>query len=255
MNMSSIRTIKKRHLVCIAAICILSVVALAISADAADRLRVKDNDGNVQFVVTDTGTVGIGTANPTSSLDISRTSANATIYTRRSDGATTLMNATSYAGVFGTINNFAVRLLVNNEWKMKLNLDNSISTATGAYLTSGGVWQDASSRDYKENIRELKASDANEALNGLNPVVYNYKAAKAEKHVGFIAEDVPDLVATQDRKSLSPMDIVAVLTKVVKEQKQSLAEQDALIKNLSAQLAELSSKVTKMERMSISEQK
>lgn len=36
--------------------------------------------------------------------------------------------------------------------------------------------------------------------------------------MGFIAEDVPDLVATPNRKSLSPMDIVAVLTKVVQEQ-------------------------------------
>jgi hypothetical protein len=42
---------------------------------------------------------------------------------------------------------------------------------------------------------------------------------KDEKHVGFIAEDVPELVAMKDRKSLSPMDIVAVLTKVVQEMK------------------------------------
>jgi hypothetical protein len=42
---------------------------------------------------------------------------------------------------------------------------------------------------------------------------------KDEKHVGFIAEDVPELVAMKDRKSLSPMDIVAVLTKVVQELK------------------------------------
>ena len=52
----------------------------------------------------------------------------------------------------------------------------------------------------------------------MNPVKYNYKADKAEKYVGFIAEEVPELVAMNDRKSLSPMDIVAVLTKVVQEQ-------------------------------------
>ena len=38
------------------------------------------------------------------------------------------------------------------------------------------------------------------------------------QHVGFIAEDVPELVATADRKGMSPMDVVAVLTKVVQEQ-------------------------------------
>src|SRR5208337_3229815 len=66
--------------------------------------------------------------------------------------------------------------------------------------------------------------EANNALDGLSPVKYNYKADKAEKHVGFIAEDVPALVATNDRKGLSPMDIVAVLTKVVQEQKSTIAE-------------------------------
>ncbi len=33
------------------------------------------------------------------------------------------------------------------------------------------------------------------------------------------AEDVPDLIATKDRKRVSPMDIVAVFTKVVQELK------------------------------------
>jgi TolA-binding protein len=39
------------------------------------------------------------------------------------------------------------------------------------------------------------------------------------------ARDVPDLVATKDRKGLSPMDIVAVLTKVVQEKSKVIEEQ------------------------------
>lgn len=50
--------------------------------------------------------------------------------------------------------------------------------------------------------------------------------------MGFIAEDVPELVATRDRKSLSPMDLVAVLTRVVQDQHQKMNE-------LSQQVAEL----------------
>lgn len=42
--------------------------------------------------------------------------------------------------------------------------------------------------------------------------------------VGFIAEDVPDIVATNTRKSLSPMDIVGVLTKVVQEQRKAISK-------------------------------
>jgi hypothetical protein len=41
-----------------------------------------------------------------------------------------------------------------------------------------------------------------------------------ELHLGFIPEDVPELVASSDRKGMSPMDVVAVLTRVVKEQQE-----------------------------------
>jgi hypothetical protein len=56
-------------------------------------------------------------------------------------------------------------------------------------------------------------------------VTFHYKNDVEQQRVGFIAEDVPELVAMKDRKGLSPMDIVAVLTKVVQEQKQQLADQ------------------------------
>jgi len=92
-------------------------------------------------------------------------------------------------------------------------------------LRLGGVWTDGSSREYKENIKGLKVEDAMETLRGLNPVTFSYKVAPEENHVGFIAEDVPDLIATKDRKGLSPMDIVAVLTKVVQEQQRTMQEQ------------------------------
>jgi len=55
-------------------------------------------------------------------------------------------------------------------------------------------------------------------------VRFEYKAAPDEHHVGFIAEDVPELVATKDRKGLSAMDVVAVLTKVVQDQQKAIVE-------------------------------
>ncbi len=98
-----------------------------------------------------------------------------------------------------------------------------LQLAGGAY-SDGTTWVSASSRAYKENIKQLTMEEANQTLDGLSPVKYNYKTDKEDKHVGFIAEDVPDLVATKDRKGLSALDIVAVLTKVVKEQKDTIAE-------------------------------
>jgi len=104
----------------------------------------------------------------------------------------------------------------------------TISSGGGAY-TSGGAWIEASSRDYKENIIELGQSESIQALETLNPVRYNYKNKKDEEFLGFIAEDVPDLVAMNGRRGMRAMDIVAVLTKVVQDQQKKIREQEKLI--------------------------
>jgi hypothetical protein len=111
-----------------------------------------------------------------------------------------------------------------------------LQMASGARCTTGGAWQNASSREYKENIKELSTKDALLAFNKLDPVTFNYKVDKNDKHVGFIAEDVPALVATPDRKALSTMDIVAVLTKVVQQQQKTISELTEKVKKLEEQI-------------------
>ena len=110
-----------------------------------------------------------------------------------------------------------------------------IETGAGAYVTPGGVWTNASSREFKKDIHPLRTDQAMEALARLDPVTFKYKVDD-EAHVGFIAEDVPELVATTDRKGLSAMDIVAVLTKVVQQQQKELSDQHEEINALKAQL-------------------
>ena len=87
----------------------------------------------------------------------------------------------------------------------------------------------SSSRAKKDDIRALSVEDALAALRQLEPVQFVYETEPNEPYVGFIAEDVPDLVATNDRKGLAPMDIVAVLTQVVQQQQ---ARIDALEQRL-----------------------
>ncbi|MEZ5573734.1 MAG: tail fiber domain-containing protein, partial [Halioglobus sp.] len=114
----------------------------------------------------------------------------------------------------------------------------TIAVWNGAHLTTGGVWTNASSRELKDNIQPLSTEDANQALAGLSPVRYVYKNSRDEEYVGFIAEDVPELVATNDHKSLSPMDIVAVLTTVTKDQQSEITEQKAKMAEKDGQVAE-----------------
>ena len=122
-----------------------------------------------------------------------------------------------------------------------------LQMGSGAYVSTGGVWENASSREYKDNIKELSVAEAEAAVKELNPVTYTYKVDAGEQHVGFIAEDVPDLVATKDRKGLSPMDIVAVLTKVVQEQQQVVQEQKQTIEGQQKAVADLAASVTQMK--------
>ena len=131
----------------------------------------------------------------------------------------------------------------------------AINVWNGAHLTTGGVWTNASSRELKDNIENLSAKDANAALDALSPVRYVYKNSRDEEYVGFIAEDVPELVATNDHKSLSPMDIVAVLTTVVKEEKTKVADQqikmaekDAEIAAQKFEIAELKEHMLRMDK-------
>ena len=123
----------------------------------------------------------------------------------------------------------------------------AINVWNGAQLSTGGVWMNASSREFKQDIETLQTEDALAALEGLSPVRYVYKNSGDEEHVGFIAEDVPELVASIDRKSLSPMDIVAVLTTVTKAQEAQIAGQSAKLAEKEAALAELQDRVLHME--------
>ena len=51
---------------------------------------------------------------------------------------------------------------------------------------------------------------------GLNPVGFNYREWPNESaRLGFIAEDVPDEVASDDHKAIRPDSILTALTKVV----------------------------------------
>jgi len=111
----------------------------------------------------------------------------------------------------------------------RLHVDGNI-LATGS-ITPG------SSREFKHNVVPLTEDKAVEAFSKLDPVTFNYKADKSgDLQVGFIAEDVPELVATPDRKGVGPMDLVAVLTKVVQQQQHRIKTLEENLKALQQQI-------------------
>ena len=121
---------------------------------------------------------------------------------------------------------------INKVWTPteRLSVDGNISATgniKGKNITCNVV-KCNSSRTLKEDIVSLSKQDAVSTLMDLDPVSFYYKSdEQKDLHIGFIAEDVPDLVATSDRKGLSSMDIVAVLTKVVQQQQKKIEELEA----------------------------
>lgn len=114
------------------------------------------------------------------------------------------------------------------------------ANGNGASVTAGGTWTNGSSKFTKKNITDLPSKDATVALMKLEPKIYNYKNEEKETYVGFLAEDVPELVAMNNRKTLSAMDIAAVTVKVVQDQQNT-------IKNLEKENSELKNRLSKME--------
>ncbi len=198
-------------------------VALAITALVAATLVSGLASAQTDVLYVTDNRVGIGTSTPGYVLEGKTTGVNCAFVTKRTDGATNFMNASASHAQFGAVTNHPVRILVNSTWRFMLSPDNSLSMVNGATCTAGGVWTNASSRSLKKNVETLSSSAAMSTLEHLTPVTFDYKA-NDEHHVGFIAEDVPDLVASPDRKGLSSMDVVAVLTKVVQEQQKTIRE-------------------------------
>jgi hypothetical protein len=191
--------------------------------------------------------IGIGTWAPGFPVHlVTNSSTNASIVAERTSGATNFMSATASFGQFGSVSNHPVRILVNSSPVMTVNGSGNYLVMSGGG-TYDGNWNDASSRELKDNIKSLSSDAALETLAGLEPVRYTYKRNK-EEHVGFIAEDVPELVANNSRKNLSSMDIVAVLTKVVQEQQTSIKEQRESIEEQKKIISDLNKRIADLEK-------
>ena len=204
-------------------------------------VRFKDaTTGSASQIFDDGNQVGIGTAVPKQRLEV-----NGSIQIHDQNSGVAGLMITQSSGDTGyimhnrastlTIGAGSVdRITISNDGNVGIGVSrpaHPLELASGAHATAGGVWTNSSSRALKENISSLTPEEALAALARLEPVHFNYISDTVESHVGFIAEDVPDLVASSDRKGLSAMDVVAVLTRVIQLQQ---AQIDDLEKRLDA---------------------
>jgi len=219
-----------------------SAVPLTIKGKRGFLVKFKEATFGSSSQIFDNGSqIGIGTTEPKQRLEVN---GNIQIHAQNSSVAGLMITQSS--GETGYImHNRASTLTIGAGSVDRITIDHEgnvgigvsrpkrpLEMANGAYVSSGGVWTNSSSRDRKENIKEISVEEALAVLAGLEPVRFNYKNDAQESHAGFIAEDVPNLVATSDRKGLSAMDIVAVLTKVVQAQQQQIGALEARLETL-----------------------
>lgn len=120
-----------------------------------------------------------------------------------------------------------------------------INTSTGAHLTSGGTWTNASSRTLKTGFSAIDAGAVLDRVLGLPVLRWRYTASPAEgEHLGPIAEDFRAAFGLgADGRSISTVDASGVALAAIQGLNARLqAENDALKARLAAIEAALASR-------------
>jgi hypothetical protein len=158
------------------------------------------------------------------------------VYSNVRDNST-LFGENVYAGYFtGGVTYFNESIGVGKE-----PVNGHVIDCWGGAYTNGIKWFEGSSREYKTDIQILESNLAYDILKELEPVTFRYKSGPDQRTtVGFIAEEVPELMAAADRKGVSAMTFVGILTRVVQQQQNQLAQQDAHIRELKEAIKNLS---------------
>ncbi len=114
---------------------------------------------------------------------------------------------------------------------------------SGAHVTSGGVWTNASDRSKKYAITDLPYGLAD--LMELRPTAYHYKADSTAS-IGFIAQEIetviPEVVSGEDgEKGVAYGLLTSVLVKAIQEQQEVIDALKADNENMNSKIIQLES--------------
>ena len=205
--------------------------------------RIQPDTPSNTLCMRSTGFVGLGTWSPAYKLHAQTTGENCTLVTERTDGAIFKLDAKLNRVQIGSVSNHDVRFTTNGTNRVAITTAGNVGIGeltpthlldvgtSGAYC-NGGAWVDGSSLAFKQDIQSINTEEATKAVMNLRPVRFRYKSDTSEEFLGFIAEEVPELVAMKDRKGMTAMDVVAALTKVVQQQQETISRLEKRISSL-----------------------
>ncbi|MBU1783709.1 tail fiber domain-containing protein, partial [Patescibacteria group bacterium] len=214
-----------------------TVAALTVNQVSTGKILNLQDDGLSVFTVLDGGNVGIGTTTPTSKLSIVGTSGSiAQLFDIASStglsifhvspngnvgiGTTTPTSKLSIVGTSGSTDQlFDIASSTGlSIFHVSPNGNVGIGTTTptlgplvmgsGAYVTTGGVWTNASDRNMKENFTIFNDDDILKKIQQLSITEWNYKNESSQiKHIGPVAQDFYGLFNLGDSNtSISTID-------------------------------------------------
>jgi hypothetical protein len=158
--------------------------------------------------------------------------------------ADTVKVTDDYDVVFGDGGTYNYEFGINNENpSYPLHVGTNTSNGNGAYLSAGGTWTNGSSREFKEDFRELDGNEILDKVGSLSVKKWRYKGTN-EEHIGPVAEDFRQAFGTGDNeKYLASSDMSGVTMRAVQE----------LIKTVRTQQEEIDALKAEIENMKSSE--
>lgn len=126
-----------------------------------------------------------------------------------------------------------------------------ISTSTGAMLTTGGVWQNASDVNRKHLFENVEGEDVLAKLRGMPITTWSYKVEDDEiRHMGPTAQDFHATFGLgQDPKSIGTVDADGVSLAGVKALDARTLQQADRIDQLERENAELRARLERLEKL------
>lgn len=170
-----------------------------------------------------TGNVGIGTTSPGTKLSV-KTSINDGISV--TDGTVTgIMYVSSGPAVsIGSLTSGAALVVYSgnaNVWTFQTN--GSITSSTGASLTSGGVWTNASDAALKQDFSDVNAAKILESVAKIPIKAWEYIAEPGVKHIGPTAQDFLKAFGFGGSdKGIGTVDAIGVLMSCIQELKSEI---------------------------------
>ena len=124
---------------------------------------------------------------------------------------------------------FSTRDGVNSTAERMVIQDGTVNVF-GNIHASGSITPGSSS-GFKQDLADLSFEQSLELIQSLDAISFAYIADPNQPRLGFIAEEVPKIFGTENRKGVDPMGIATALTVILQQQRETIDEITQLLES------------------------